>query len=155
MPRTPLTASTLAVVDMGSNSFRLEVGRVEGDQIYRLDTWRETLRIGAALDGQAELAIARAILKNAPILVLDEATSALDTESERLIQQALARLMKDRTTLVIAHRLSTLKAVDRIMVIDKHRIAEMGSHEELMALKGIYYKLVLAQLEMHSVDTEI
>lgn len=97
------------------------------------------------------VAIARAILNNPAMLILDEPTSSLDLETEYLIQEALGRLTKDKTTFMIAHRLSTLKSVDRIMVIDKHRIAEMGSHEELMALKGIYYKLVLAQLEMHSV----
>ncbi|RDS86539.1 lipid A export permease/ATP-binding protein MsbA [Dyella psychrodurans] len=87
------------------------------------------------------IAIARAILKNAPILVLDEATSALDTESERLIQQALQRLMRDRTTLVIAHRLSTIEHANQIAVMDKGRIIERGSHTELMALEGHYSAL--------------
>ncbi|WP_233843073.1 lipid A export permease/ATP-binding protein MsbA [Dyella sp. 2HG41-7] len=84
------------------------------------------------------IAIARAILKNAPILVLDEATSALDTESERLIQQALLRLMRDRTTLVIAHRLSTIEHADQIAVMDQGKIVEHGTHAELIALGGHY-----------------
>jgi ATP-binding cassette, subfamily B, bacterial MsbA len=87
------------------------------------------------------IAIARAILKNAPILVLDEATSALDTESERLIQQALQRLMRDRTTLVIAHRLSTIEHADQIAVMDHGKIIERGTHAELMALSGHYAAL--------------
>lgn len=87
------------------------------------------------------IAIARAILKNAPILVLDEATSALDTESERLIQQALQRLMKDRTTLVIAHRLSTIEHADQIVVMDHGRIIERGTHAELIAMSGHYAAL--------------
>ncbi len=87
------------------------------------------------------IAIARAILKNAPILVLDEATSALDTESERLIQQALQRLMRDRTTLVIAHRLSTIEHADQIAVMDQGRIVERGTHAELITLGGHYAAL--------------
>ena len=87
------------------------------------------------------IAIARAILKNSPILVLDEATSALDTESERLIQQALQRLMKDRTTLVIAHRLSTIEHADQIAVMDHGQIVERGTHAELLGLGGHYAAL--------------
>jgi ATP-binding cassette, subfamily B, bacterial MsbA len=87
------------------------------------------------------IAIARAILKNAPILVLDEATSALDTESERLIQQALQRLMLDRTTLVIAHRLSTIEHADQIAVMDHGQIIERGTHAELLAIGGHYAAL--------------
>jgi ATP-binding cassette, subfamily B, bacterial MsbA len=87
------------------------------------------------------IAIARAILKNAPILVLDEATSALDTQSERLIQQALQRLMRDRTTLVIAHRLSTIEGADQIAVMDQGRIVERGTHAQLVALDGHYAML--------------
>ena len=82
------------------------------------------------------IAIARALLKNAPILILDEATSALDTESERIIQAALDELMHDRTTLVIAHRLSTVEKADRIVVLDAGRIVESGTHAELLARGG-------------------
>lgn len=97
---------------------------------------------GLLSSGQRQrLAIARALLKNPPILILDEATSALDPESERLIQAALDNAMKDRTTLVIAHRISTIKNADKIFVIDNGRLAEAGNHEELYAKNGIYRKL--------------
>lgn len=87
------------------------------------------------------MSIARAVLKNPPILILDEATSALDTESEYLVQEALNNLMKDRTSLVIAHRLSTIRNADNIIVLSKGEIKESGTHDELMNLGGIYYKL--------------
>lgn len=95
---------------------------------------------GARLSGgeRQRISIARAILKNAPILILDEATSALDTESEREVQKALENLMKDRTTFVIAHRLSTIKNADRIIVVKDGRIVELGTHEELLELEGEY-----------------
>jgi subfamily B ATP-binding cassette protein MsbA len=87
------------------------------------------------------IAIARAILKNAPILILDEATSSLDSESERLVQQALYNLMQHRTTLVIAHRLSTVRIAHRILVMEAGRIVEVGDHETLLARSGVYRKL--------------
>ena len=87
------------------------------------------------------IAIARAILKDAPILVLDEATSALDSESEKLIQDALTKLMKGRTSIVIAHRLSTIAKLDRIVVMDSGKIVEDGTHSELLKLGGTYASL--------------
>src|SRR5262249_39291329 len=98
---------------------------------------------GIKLSGgeRQRLAIARAILKDAPILVLDEATSALDTQSERLVQRALGNLMQGRTTIVIAHRLTTIHRADRIVVLDRGRVADVGRHDELMARGGIYRDL--------------
>ncbi|MBH0239395.1 ABC transporter transmembrane domain-containing protein [Methylobrevis albus] len=102
---------------------------------------------GVTLSGgqRQRIAIARAILKDAPVLLLDEATSALDAESESLVQTALERLMRGRTTLVIAHRLATVQAADRILVMDAGRIAETGTHEELVAKGGLYAKLARLQ----------
>ncbi|PIE01715.1 MAG: ABC transporter permease [Acidobacteria bacterium] len=98
---------------------------------------------GTRLSGgqKQRLSIARAIMKNAPILILDEATSALDTESEREVQLALNNLMKEKTSFVIAHRLSTIRNANRIFVLDKGKIVEQGSHQELVNKKGIYFKL--------------
>ena len=99
---------------------------------------------GCKLSGgqRQRISIARAILKNPPLLILDEATSALDTESERLVQEALDRLMKNRTTLVIAHRLSTIRNADMICVMHEGKIVESGTHDELIALNRYYKRLV-------------
>ena len=104
---------------------------------------------GARLSGgqRQRLAIARALLKNAPILILDEATSHLDTESEMLVQKALANLMEHRTVIVIAHRLSTIRRADKIVVLAKGRIREEGAHEELVNQGGIYQRLHELQFE--------
>ena len=100
-------------------------------------------RGGRLSGGQRQrISIARAILKNPPLLILDEATSALDTESERLVQEALDRLMKNRTTLVIAHRLSTIRNADQICVMHEGKIVERGTHDELIAMNRYYKKLV-------------
>ena len=98
---------------------------------------------GSKLSGgqRQRLAIARAVLKNPPILILDEATSALDTESERLVQDALTNLMKNRTSVVIAHRLSTIQHADEIIVLKSGMIVERGSHQELISNKGLYSHL--------------
>ena len=102
---------------------------------------------GVMLSGgeRQRIAIARAILKNAPILILDEATSSLDSDSEQFIQKSLKKLMKGKTVIAIAHRLSTLKEMDRLVVMDKGKIIEEGSHEELLKCKGAYYKFYQIQ----------
>lgn len=104
---------------------------------------------GARLSGgqRQRIAIARALLRDAPLLLLDEATSALDAESERLVQNALERLMEHRTTIVIAHRLATVRAADRIIVMDGGRIVEQGRHDELVAKAGLYARLAQLQFE--------
>ena len=116
----------------------------------QVQKWMEKYGLGEYADsypdhlsgGQKQrLAIARVFLKNPPILLLDEATSALDNESEILVGQSLDKLAKGRTTLTIAHRLTTIKNADRILVLGKDGIEEEGSHEELLAKKGIYYRL--------------
>ena len=102
---------------------------------------------GLRLSGgqRQRIAIARALYKNAPVLILDEATSSLDTESERLVQAAMQKLMENRTTLVIAHRLSTVEHADRIVVFAHGRVVESGTHRELLARNGVYAGLYRVQ----------
>ena len=102
---------------------------------------------GGKLSGgqKQRLSIARAVLKNPPIMILDEATSALDTESEKLVQIALENMMQNRTSIVIAHRLSTIQKADKIVVMKKGEIVEQGTHTELLALNGTYANLVTLQ----------
>ncbi|WP_234905951.1 ABC transporter transmembrane domain-containing protein [Affinirhizobium pseudoryzae] len=119
--------------------------------ISRLDKGYDTLagERGVTLSGgqRQRIAIARAILKNAPVLLLDEATSALDAESETLVQKALDGLMRDRTTIVIAHRLATVLKADRILVMDDGRIVEEGTHKQLVAKNGLYASLARLQFD--------
>ncbi len=109
---------------------------------------------GVKLSGgqKQRISIARVFLKNPPILLLDEATSALDTTTEMEIQEALERLSQDRTTVIIAHRLSTVKNADEIVVIDGGRIEEQGSHTELMERRGIYHSLYRAQFNRDALE---
>jgi len=113
--------------------------------ILRMPQGYETIigERGLKLSGgqRQRLAIARALLKNAPILILDEATSHLDTESEVLVQKALQTLMANRTVIVIAHRLSTVRRADKIVVLDRGRIADTGRHDELVSKGGLYQRL--------------
>ena len=109
---------------------------------------------GVGLSGgeRQRLSIARAVLKNPSILFFDEATASVDSETEKLIQDAIEQLIQGRTTIMIAHRLSTLRKANKIIVVDKGRILEMGTPEELMAQKGKYYKLIQIQTMSDEVE---
>jgi subfamily B ATP-binding cassette protein MsbA len=148
----------------GSIRENIQPGRLDATEeqlqdalrVAHLTDWINTLpdgldspvgdRAGFLSGGQKQrIAIARAYLKDAPILVLDEATSALDNESEALVQQALIELVRGRTVIMVAHRLSTIRHADRILVMENGQITETGTHEELLAMDGIYHKLYLLQ----------
>jgi subfamily B ATP-binding cassette protein MsbA len=120
-----------------ANAHNFITGKEEGYQTNIGDR-------GSKLSGgeRQRLTIARAVLKNPPILILDEATSSLDTESERLVQDAINNMMQNRTSIVIAHRLSTIRHADEIVVLQKGKIVERGTHEQLIALNGFYKRLV-------------
>ncbi len=140
--------NNIAYGDVGTSMERIEAAARAANAhefILRLPEGYDTVigELGVKLSGgqRQRLAIARALLKNAPILILDEATSALDSESERLVQEAIERLMAGRTTLVIAHRLSTIRSADRIAVLDRGCIVEQGTHAELLARGGEYRRL--------------
>ena len=141
------TATPDAVVEAAKAAFA-------HDFIMRLPNGYDTLigENGVKLSGgeRQRLAIARALLRNPPILILDEATSSLDNESERMVQMALANLMTGRTTFVIAHRLSTVQRADRIVVLERGRVIEIGRHEDLLALDGVYKRLY--QMQFHDED---
>jgi len=113
---------------------------------YKTDLGEKALTLSGGQ--QQRIAIARAILRNAPILLLDEATSALDAESERAVQNAFAVLSKDRTTLVIAHRLATVKKADRIIVLEDGKIVDQGTHKELVKRDGLYARLAELQFNL-------
>ena len=133
---------------------RLDVERAAKDAnahefIRNLDGGYDTLigERGIRLSGgeKQRISIARALLKNAPILIFDEATSSVDSETEFIIQEAISRLLKDRTTLIISHRLSTVRNADRLLVLEKGRLVETGTHDQLLSQGGAYVRMIDAQ----------
>ena len=143
----------------GATGERLERAVAGANAMEFVDRLPERLQAaigsrGGRLSGgqRQRLAIARAMLKNAPILILDEATAALDAESERLVQDALDRLLPDRTTLVIAHRLATIEHADQVLVLDHGRLVEQGTHAELLAREGLYAHLYRSQFREQPAD---
>jgi subfamily B ATP-binding cassette protein MsbA len=157
-----VTQEPILFNDTIANNIALGVDHVSPEQIVHAATVANALKFiqqkeggfednigdrGSKLSGgeRQRLTIARAVLKNPPILILDEATSSLDTESERLVQDAINHMMQNRTSLVIAHRLSTIRHADEIIVLQKGEIAERGSHDALIAQNGLYRKLVEMQ----------
>ncbi len=146
-------------------AFGLKLRKTPRNEIERrVKEAADILDIGNLLDrkpkqlsgGQRQrLSIARAILKNAPILILDEATSAVDTETERAIQQSLNQLIKGKTAIIIAHRLSTIRWANQILVLDQGTVVENGTHEELIEQKGIYadlWKVQIGEMVLRSAD---
>src|SRR5439155_19298855 len=140
MGKPDATMAELAEAARAANAHEFIARLPEG---YRTVVGERGVRLSG---GQRQrIAIARALLRDAPILVLDEALSSVDAESEALIQEALDRLMRDRTTLIFAHRLSSVIGADRIFVLDRGRIVEQGAHAALMAQGGLYYRLMAGQ----------
>jgi len=142
----------IAFGDLDANEEAIKQAAIQANAWEFIDSFPEKMETqvgdrGIQLSGgqKQRIAIARAILRNPAILILDEATSALDSESEKLVQEALNKLMEGRTSFVIAHRLSTIRNADSIFVIDKGQIAETGTHDTLIAQKGIYSNLVELQ----------
>jgi ABC-type multidrug transport system fused ATPase/permease subunit len=142
----------IAFGDLNANDEAIKSAAIQANAWEFIDSFPDKMETqvgdrGIQLSGgqKQRIAIARAILRNPAILILDEATSALDSESEKLVQEALNKLMEGRTSFVIAHRLSTIRNADRIFVIDKGLIAETGTHDELISQKGIYTNLVQLQ----------